>query len=112
MPYTGGWSMHAPSRRSTGVLHRGPLALAVGGGSISIHGRSVELSATEFRAIRYLMINNGWLISWSELSTHLWENDAEEARVATRVAITRLQAKLGGRFLQRVPELGVRLECR
>jgi two-component system, OmpR family, response regulator len=103
--------MRASSAPSPDVLCRGPLVLAEKDASISINGRQTQLSATEFRALRYLVVNSDRLVSWAELADHLWDDRGDEARAMTIIAINRLQGKIGGSRLRRLPAVGVRLVC-
>jgi DNA-binding response OmpR family regulator len=103
--------MEASSLPHPDALRRGPLVLAATDSSLSVHGHRFNLNGTELRTLRYLMIESGRVVRWSELCTHLWDHEAAGARAATEVAISRLQNKMGRELLRRVPELGVVLEC-
>lgn len=60
-----------------------------------LDGRTVDLSALEFRAVRYLAHNRGRVVSQGELAEHVYESDREPDSNALEVLIGRLRRKLG-----------------
>ena len=38
-------------------------------------GQEIELSPTEFKLLRYLMVNSGRVVSKSQILDHVWEYD-------------------------------------
>jgi len=72
-----------------------------------IEGRSVRLSVTEFRVLQYLIAKGGELVSWTELSSHVWGDDGAGAHVTLKVAVRRLQKKLPSCALRTSGDLGV-----
>jgi two-component system OmpR family response regulator len=58
-------------------------------------GDSVALTAIEFRLLRYLMLNPGRILSKTELSEHVYEEDEIRDSNVIEVYINRLRALLG-----------------
>jgi two-component system OmpR family response regulator len=54
-----------------------------------------ELTAVEFRLLRYLMLNPGKVLSKSQLSEHIYDYDSERDSNVIEVYINRLRSKLG-----------------
>lgn len=58
-------------------------------------GGSHQLTGTEFRLLRYLMLHRGKIISKSRLAEHLYEFDDERDSNVIEVYVNRLRQKLG-----------------
>lgn len=58
-------------------------------------GRPVDLSPTEFRLLRYLMVNAGAVLSKAQIAKHLWEFDLESDGNIVETHISYLRKKLG-----------------
>lgn len=87
-------------RRSTG---RASAELAVGGLALDEErqrvrrgdGGELELTATEFRLLRYLMMHPDRVLSKSRLTEHLYEGDQDRDSNVLEVYVRRLREKLG-----------------
>ncbi len=58
-------------------------------------GDGVALTAIEFRLLRYLMLNPGRILSKTELSEHVYEEDEIRDSNVIEVYINRLRTILG-----------------
>ena len=63
--------------------------------TLLIDGQQLELTAVEFRLLRYLMLNPGKVLSKSQLSEHIYDYDSERDSNVIEVYINRLRGKLG-----------------
>lgn len=63
------------------------------------HGEVYSLTGTEFRLLRYLMLNPGKIISKSRLAEHVYEYDNDKDSNVIEVYIKRLRHKLGKSFI-------------
>lgn len=64
--------------------------------TVQIDGRQqLELTAIEFRLLRYLMLNPGKILSKSQLSEHIYEYENDPDSNVIEVYINRLRRKLG-----------------
>ncbi len=58
-------------------------------------GEDCELTGTEFRLLRYLMLNRGKILSKTRLTEHVYEQDFDRDSNLIEVYIRRLRDKLG-----------------
>lgn len=58
-------------------------------------GERYQLTGTEFRLLRYLMLHRGKVLSKSKLAEHLYEFDDERDSNVIEVYVNRLRQKLG-----------------
>ncbi|MEL6219262.1 MAG: response regulator transcription factor [Pseudomonadota bacterium] len=58
-------------------------------------GTSVTLSPTEYRALAYLAVNRGRVISKAELGEHMYDEDVDRDPNVIEVTIARLRKKIG-----------------
>ena len=62
---------------------------------ITPNGQCFELTGTEFRLLRYLMLNRGKILSKTRLTEHVYEQDFDRDSNLIEVYIRRLRDKLG-----------------
>ena len=63
-------------------------------------GRTVPLTAIEFRLLRYFMLHPGRLLSKTRLSEHLYEYETERDSNVIEVYVNRLRGKLGKNLIR------------
>ncbi len=87
-------------RRSKGhsatLIRIGELEIDLSQRVVIRHGMEIGLTAHEFRTFAYLALNRGRVVSQSELTEHLYEQDFERDSNVIEVTIGRLRRKLGG----------------
>ncbi|MFZ4792169.1 MAG: response regulator transcription factor [Candidatus Competibacteraceae bacterium] len=83
---TGGWTQ--------AVLVCGPIALDTGSQQVTLAGQRVELTAYEYKLLNYLMLRAGTVISKTELTEHLYQEDEDRDSNVLEVLIGRLRRKL------------------
>jgi two-component system response regulator PhoP len=90
--------LRALIRRSRGwnqaVLQCGPIALDTGAQSLTVNGLGVELTAFEYKVLEYLMLHAGEVISKTDLTEHLYEEDMDRDSNVLEVLVGRLRRKL------------------
>ena len=92
--------IHALTRRAAGNLRRG---LEVGGlcldedrqRAILADGTAHELTGTEFRLLRYLMLHPDRILSKPQIMDHVYELDADRGSNLIEVYVGRLREKIG-----------------
>jgi DNA-binding response OmpR family regulator len=97
--------IEAVLRRCAGLK---PGALSVAGMTLeesdqSVHlnsGDHISLTGTEFRLLRYLMLNPGKLLSKTTLTEHVYQLDSDKDSNVIEVYINRLRQKLGTDLIQ------------
>jgi len=57
-------------------------------------GQRVELSATEFKVLRYLMLNSGRVLSRTQILEHVWQYDFDGESTVVETYISYLRRKL------------------
>jgi two-component system response regulator PhoP len=83
---SGGWSQ--------ATLESGPISLDTTAKSVSVSGKTVELTSFEYRVLEYLLTHAGKVISKTELTEHLYTEDEERDSNVIEVFIKRLRSKL------------------
>jgi len=57
------------------VISAGPLEMDQDTHEVTVDGKSVELSPTEFKLLRYMMLNPNRVLSKTQILDHVWEYD-------------------------------------
>lgn len=63
-------------------------------------GKSIGLTGTEFRLLRYFMLHPGKILSKTELTEHVYDFDSDRDSNVIEVYIRRLREKLGADVIQ------------
>ena len=63
-------------------------------------GREVSLTGTEFRLLRYFMLNPGKILSKTRLTEHVYEQDFDRDSNLIEVYVRRLREKLGSERIE------------
>jgi two-component system OmpR family response regulator len=88
----------------------GPLRVDTRSGRASVDGNSVKLTANEFKVLVYLMHHQGKVVSRTELTEHIYQQDFDRDSNTIEVFVGRLRKKLDVDLIQTVRGLGYRLE--
>ena len=90
--------LNALMRRAAGhaspVITVGPYALDTGRKEARIGDAPIELTAFEYRVLEYLVLNSTRVVSKTELTEHLYEQDFDRDSNVIEVFIGRLRRKL------------------
>lgn len=85
-------------RRAAGVpkaeLVYEPVTLNTSTQQVDVSGQPVELTAFEYRVLRYLMLNSGKVVSKTELTEHIYEEDHDRDSNVIEVFVGRLRKKI------------------
>jgi two-component system, OmpR family, response regulator len=107
--------LRALIRRSSGQVSAeircGPIALDPRAARVTVAGAAVRLTSHEFRVLSYLMHHRGKVVSQSELSDHIYAEDADRDSNTVEVFIARLRRKVGAASIETVRGLGYRMAC-
>jgi two-component system OmpR family response regulator len=100
-------------RRATGhsspILKAGPLELDSSSARVTMNGDPVNLTAQEYRALKYLMQNEGKVVSKGELSEHIYDQIVERDSNVIEVLINHLRNKLSPELIKTRRGLGYQL---
>ncbi len=94
---------------SSGELECGGLQINSGSGRVTVDGDPVKLTAQEFRLLDYLMHHKGKIVSRTELTEHIYDQDFDREFNTIEVFVGRLRKKLGGDYIKTVRGLGYKL---
>jgi len=83
---SGGWA--------SSVMSAGPVSLDMSRQEVKVDDKAVELTSFEYKIIEYLMIRAGQVISKTELTERLYDQDFERDSNVIEVFIGRLRKKL------------------
>jgi two-component system response regulator PhoP len=83
---SGGWA--------SAKLSCGPIELDTRAQTVAVHGKPVELTTFEYRILEHMMLKAGEVISKTDLTEHLYEQDFERDSNVIEVFVGRLRRKL------------------
>ncbi len=83
---SGGWA--------SSLMTAGPVSLDMSRQEVKVGGQAIELTSFEYKIIEYLMIRAGQVISKTELTERLYDQDFERDSNVIEVFIGRLRKKL------------------
>lgn len=90
--------VNALARRASGwsdsTLRCGPLTLNPSSQEVLINNRIVDLTAYEYRLLYFMMLHAGEVLSKTELTDHIYEQDQDRDSNVIEVFIKRLRTKL------------------
>jgi two-component system OmpR family response regulator len=105
--------LRALLRRSAGhatsEMICGPVHLDSRAARVTVEGTAVKLTALEFRLLSYLMHHKGEVISRTQLTEHLYDQDFDRDSNTIEVFVGRVRKKLGTDVIQTVRGLGYRM---
>jgi two-component system OmpR family response regulator len=76
-------------------LSRGGLVLDEQAHQVFVEGDEVELSPTEFRLLRFLLMNQGRVLSKRQIVDHVWEYDFDGNDTIVETYVSYLRRKIG-----------------
>ena len=83
---SGGWA--------SSIMSAGPVTLDMSRQDVTVAGQAIELTSFEYKIIEYLMVRAGQVISKTELTDRLYDQDFERDSNVIEVFIGRLRKKL------------------
>ena len=100
-------------RRAAGLASNeivsGAVRLDSRSGKVTVDGQSVKLTSHELRLLSYLMHHKGKVISRTELTEHLYDQDFDRDSNTIEVFVGRLRKKLPDDCIQTVRGLGYQI---
>jgi two-component system response regulator PhoP len=83
---------HVPNRKAQ--LRAGNVLLDTSAHTLTVDGHDVDLTAKEFAILEYFLLNQGRLLTRSQILEHAWDYDFDGGRNLIEVYIGRLRKKL------------------
>ncbi|MFQ5534258.1 MAG: response regulator transcription factor [Sphingomonadales bacterium] len=106
--------LRALIRRAAGLarpeLECGPVRLNTVRATVTVDGEEVKLTGHEYKLLSYLMHHQGQVVSRTELTEHIYNQDFDRDSNTIEVFIGRLRKKLAADIIHTVRGLGYRLE--
>lgn len=100
-------------RRATGhskpVLACGPVEFDTTSNRVTLKGVTVEMTALELGMLSYMMHHKGEVISKTELTEHIYDQDFDRDSNVIEVLVNRLRNKLGSHLIKTHRGLGYQL---
>ncbi|MBK8085956.1 MAG: response regulator transcription factor [Devosia sp.] len=95
--------------QASNEISAGPVRLDVKAGKVTVDGHAVKLTSHELRLLSYLMHHKGKVISRTELTEHLYDQDFDRDSNTIEVFVGRLRKKLPDDCIQTVRGLGYQI---
>jgi two-component system, OmpR family, response regulator len=92
-------------------LVMGPLRLDLRTSRVTIDGTPIKLTSHEYKVLEYLMHHPSKVISRSELTEHLYDQDFDRDSNTIEVFVGRLRRKLGVDMIETVRGMGYRISA-
>jgi two-component system, OmpR family, response regulator len=89
----------------------GPVRLDAKSGKVTVDGKAVRLTAHEFRLLSYLMLHKGKVVSRTELTEHMYDQDFDRDSNTIEVFVGRLRKKLPEDCIVTVRGLGYQVKA-
>jgi two-component system OmpR family response regulator len=87
----------------------GPVRLDLRAGRVTVDGSAIKLTSHEYRLLSYLLHHQGKVISRTELTEHLYDQDFDRDSNTVEVFVGRLRKKIGSDLIETIRGLGYRL---
>ena len=87
----------------------GPVRLDVQAGKVTVDGQAIKLTSHELRLLSYLMHHKGKVVSRTELTEHLYDQDFDRDSNTIEVFVGRLRKKLPEEVIHTVRGLGYQI---
>jgi two-component system OmpR family response regulator len=94
---------------ASAILECGPVRIDTRSSRVTVDGAPIRLTGQEYRLLAYLAHNEGKVISRSELTEHLYDQDFDRDSNTIEVFIGRLRRKIEADVIETVRGLGYRM---
>jgi len=94
---------------SSNEITAGPVRLDVKAGKVTVDGQAIKLTSHELRLLSYLMHHKGKVVSRTELTEHLYDQDFDRDSNTIEVFVGRLRKKLPEEVIHSVRGLGYQI---
>ncbi|MEE8306950.1 MAG: response regulator transcription factor [Gammaproteobacteria bacterium] len=101
-------------RRAAGhaspIIECGPVRVDTGAATVSVNDQAVTLTGHEYKLLSYLIHHANTIVSRTELTEHIYDQDFDRDSNTIEVFVGRLRKKLGVDVIKTVRGLGYRME--
>ncbi|TDI56173.1 MAG: response regulator transcription factor [Alphaproteobacteria bacterium] len=88
----------------------GPLRLDLRASRVTVDGNPVKLTSHEYKVLEYLMHHTDKVVSRTELTEHLYDQDFDRDSNTIEVFVGRLRKKIGVDLIETIRGLGYRID--
>jgi two-component system OmpR family response regulator len=88
----------------------GPVRLDLRASRVTVDGNPVKLTSHEYKVLEYLMHHTDKVVSRTELTEHLYDQDFDRDSNTIEVFVGRLRKKLGVDLIETIRGLGYRID--
>jgi two-component system OmpR family response regulator len=101
-------------RRAAGhaspLMRCGPVEVDTASATVTVNGAAVKLTGHEYKLLSYLIHHMNKIVSRTELTEHIYDQDFDRDSNTIEVFVGRLRKKLGVDVIKTVRGLGYRME--
>jgi two-component system, OmpR family, response regulator len=101
-------------RRAAGhaspIIECGPVRVDTGAATVTVNSQQITLTGHEYKLLSYLIHHANSIVSRTELTEHIYDQDFDRDSNTIEVFIGRLRKKLGVDVIKTVRGLGYRME--
>jgi two-component system OmpR family response regulator len=101
--------MRRAAGHASNSLTAGPVQLDLKTSRVTVDGKPVKLTSHEYKVLEYMMHHPGKVISRTELTEHLYDQDFDRDSNTIEVFVGRLRKKLGVDLIETVRGMGYRI---
>jgi two-component system OmpR family response regulator len=101
--------MRRAAGHASNSLSAGPVQLDLKTSRVTVDGKPVKLTSHEYKVLEYMMHHPGKVISRTELTEHLYDQDFDRDSNTIEVFVGRLRKKLGVDLIETVRGMGYRI---
>ena len=94
---------------SSNMISIGPIVLDLKTNRVTDNGMPLRLTAQEFRVLAYLMTHTDKVVSRTELTEHIYDQDFDRDSNTIEVFVGRLRKKLSANVIETVRGMGYRI---
>lgn len=94
---------------ATNEIECGPVRLDGRSGRVSVDGNPIKLTSHEFKVLEYLMHHRDRVVSRTELTEHIYDQDFDRDSNTIEVFVGRLRKKVSADLIETVRGLGYRI---
>jgi two-component system OmpR family response regulator len=102
--------MRRTGGHASSVLTCGALELDTATSRVSVNGATIKLTSHEYRLLSYMIHHQGRVMSRTELTEHMYDQDFDRDSNTIEVFVGRLRRKLGVDLIRTVRGLGYVME--
>ena len=101
-----------PAPKSSTIIINNELEIDITKHEVKLRGKSIDLTATEFKLLKILAERRSWVFSRDQLLDYLWGNDKIVIDRTIDVHIKNLREKLGdfGELIKNIRGVGYKME--